>query len=391
MTKLSGLVRSAATTVLALGVFASYAHAEPGFIDPSDVSPESRAAKLPAEVRESSRSVLRGFVVSGAPMMVLEPTQYAGMVDFFENVKIESADPIRRSWGKIQALLIKSCIANQLSQCKTGYPHFGMGSFFLVEDKKTLVTARHVIERALPKLDGADESYCAAYKLNPPMILLDSTGTLLFDSINGTDTASIKTLGDENTIQASTQSATLAALGSPMARLIDNSLNDVAIIGLEKDISMKPLTWALESDSNQTFYAVGYPQITTGRKVLGVEDSNGTSLFITVGGLAAKNMPSTIKIGQLLNDQAGMQRFSEYLDEFDNWIVRTTNDGVHGMSGGPLLNEQGRVRGVVFAAHSQQMETFPTEQLWAVSSDAVSAVRDTVAANLDSVCAKFAQ
>ena len=91
---------------------------------------------------------------------------------------------------------------------------------------------------------------------------------------------------------------------------------------------------------NEPIFILGYPDLTIGRVDLGVEDSNGWSLRVSVG--VASEVQGFYRDGVLTRVLRTPDAIRAYCDQ----QLFVDVDATSGLSGGPMLNAKGEVVGL---------------------------------------------
>lgn len=102
------------------------------------------------------------------------------------------------------------------------------------------------------------------------------------------------------------------------------------------------------STSKETF-TVGFPYETEDRANFNAPDSNGYDQYVTVGKtLTAANFENFLI--EALGNTVAQNELEATLLQYKSSVIATDNDGVHGLSGAPLVNSKGEVLGVFGAS-----------------------------------------
>ncbi|HEY8270927.1 MAG TPA: serine protease, partial [Pseudobdellovibrionaceae bacterium] len=126
------------------------------------------------------------------------------------------------------------------------------------------------------------------------------------------------------------------------------------------DTSASPLqTSKLPSKVGDTVYLVGYPSETSNRTKVGAPDSGGNSLRISVGKII-----SFADWKQRTGNNFGAQTESLLQEN----LVFFDADCEHGNSGGPLLNANGEVIGIMMALYQDVQKGAPYRVCGAVNT-----------------------
>ena len=340
--------------------------ATPGFLPPTDPS-------LPVAVTRAAQSVFRGIVVWGDPALDLRPAQYDEAITRLQRSADTLPDAYSRQIGDLQAELVRRCKRFKLGRCLSGFPHMDSGTFFFAGDSQTLVGARHVVEDAIGGVEQGNLCKMAQGKLRIRLILLDAKNRIVLESVNGKTRTRVQAIGNPSLIGSADSIPALQGLGPDFADLADDLANDFVVIHSTRKPSVRALRWATESTQvSGTLYALGFPAQTRGRELTQANNSDGLSQYVTVGrqvsvlGTETNATPAAI--------EAYLNAHSE------NAALIADVDLAEGMSGGPVVDKQGHVRGVAVMGIKRNVELDLTDQIpevmWSVRKSAIDGVTE---------------
>lgn len=356
--------------------------AVPGFFKIDDKT-------LPPAVRKAAASVFRGVVLSGEPQLKLTPDQYDAAIANLEAQKVESTEPFELRLPRLQAELVRRCKNTGAPTCESAFPHIDGGTFFVVGDTHTLMTARHVIEEAVGSVNQTRLCEMRGNEVNMRLILLDQNGRIAFESVNGAGRALLKQSGEASLVSASAIIPELQALGEDYALDADDAANDFAIIQLNTEIAPVALQWSATLGArDETYFPLGFPSQTFNREMSDAANSDGLSLYATRGvEIAVAPMLFNDDGTQVPRPKDGVAPFVKALS--DNTLIIDSDINI-GMSGGPVVDSAGRVYGVAVLGFTDlpnvELDHAAPKSVWAVRPNAISGINDILKEFLNEAC-----
>lgn len=189
------------------------------------------------------------------------------------------------------------------------------GTAFLHGDRRTIWTNRHVIESHM-KLEPGQRAH---------VVLLDGEDRVVFDGREGSGTATIQTIGRPDAEYLSDVSEwALRSLAS-----------DHATLRLDRELPHAPIALSpLEPVAGTPAFLLGFPSIGTGREV-GAPDRQtlryGKGVVLGPSSRRFEHKGKTISRGD---------------PDYRRHVLTTSADTNSGASGGPIVDERGRLLGL---------------------------------------------
>ncbi len=315
--RLNLVLLSTCFTVVTIAAFK--ASAVPGFLKIGDNS-------IPQAVKEASKAVFRIYSQGG---------KFDQSLNMADATTVQAARELLKD-DRWELMQIEYCEKHKIQICHL-FVETGQGTLFLAKNQNTGFTNLHNFFQILSKQVQERNSVTRTEindTLNLTPLFFGTTDTEnQFNMFNPkTDFAQLIFFNPDVTLFDGTKEAMLKPLGR---------LSDVLQINFSKPHQGSFLKIADKKPKvGDKLYLIGFPIATGDRKLLGVEDSDGTSISFSAGKMIDVSTWSKLT-GNSLN--------SITLDLFDRHMILADFDCEHGNSGGPILNEQGEVVGIMMA------------------------------------------
>lgn len=321
-------VRLSGAVLLGLVLTFTAAWADQGLLPADD-------QKIPEKVREKFASVFRVVVLTqGADGKVprLPEKTYRGLEEQFSD-------------DGFMGDLIRKRGAHYREKGETEIPIEinSIGSAFLLEGGDRLVTVMHyfrggALEYAFTRMMRSREkaeirgilSDLTGGKVH--FLLFDMKGTLVFDTRNGTDIALLKAMPDLR--QPYSSRRVLNALD-----LSTVTSNDLLVFELNKKLGLPLILRDKAPEVGDALFAPGFSIKTTDReKKFKAKDANGFEIVCSVGKVIdAPILAQYTKTAPSPEEAEALEALTR------EKLLLGDIDGEEGMSGGPVLDEEGRV------------------------------------------------
>lgn len=241
-------------------------------------------------------------------------------------------EPVLRD---LLALQVSACIRDQVSDCRVRV-NFAQSSGFVTGDGQEITTAFHSVLRALknavPSAEAASLTVDRIKELDLPVLVYNHQGRLLSERRHRIRVARMSHKAVE--LVAAEDTKTL------------NPVHDFAVLSTEKYMGT-PLKRADSFHKGDGVFIAGYPMKTEDRASHQAADSDGKRLHFTRGGLIAVEKAYEI-MGKDWNEVPESLRTL-----WSTTALAIKADGVHGMSGGPVLNGNGEYIGIFTSSHDE--------------------------------------
>lgn len=300
-------------------LYAPTALSEPGFFRIDDVS-------IPAPVRQAAQSVFK----------LKTPDSETHRPAFVIDMQTEKEN-YRHSFGvdSYQQAQFEFCERTALRYCAI-FLDVGNGSAFLAEDHQSIFSALHNVSDLLAvqvekqKLFSHDEIRSRLLNVALPLVMQDHANELVFSS--KANMAVPRFLSANRDIYN-------LKMGDSTFKF---RLSDLIRMSVASPIGKNPLQISARPPKvGDRVYGIGYPAATFNRKAdFHAQDSDGVSLWISKG--------------HVISTEEFIRRTGYSFPEvvktaFDEYMVLVDFDVEHGDSGGPIVNEDGEVIGIMQA------------------------------------------
>lgn len=214
---------------------------------------------------------------------------------------------------------------------------------------------------------------------------MDVEGKLVLDSVNGPATTLLRAAGNPNLVQCAPEVPDLQLLGPDAAFTTDDATNDFAVIQMSSALPVTPLVFAKDTKVNKdSFFVLGYPSATTNRE----KNSDGKSLYATIGVESKIAPPMTDANGAQVSYDPELGK--KFIEAHSANALVLDSDLNHGISGGPVLDPDGEVQGIVVIGFKQNaaidLDASVPQSVWAVRPFAINGVRGVLEDFLISAC-----
>jgi len=237
----------------------------------------------------------------------------------------------------LEASQLRFCQRTNLRYCPI-FDAVGKGTAFLVENDRQIFSVLHNFNDffgvQIQKQDLIDRNEIRKVIRNIPIPML-------------------MTRNDESLAFTSKDNTALMDLFNPDTRLFDVKfgnnafmfkLSDLVSLNVASAMPDRPLKIATRlPEVGDVVYGLGYPRKTKDRhSTFGTEDSDGKQIWVSKG-----HVISTAEWARRIDpDMPPLVKLA-----YDAYMIMTDFDVEHGDSGGPILNEQGEVVGVIQAMY----------------------------------------
>jgi len=315
------------------------AQASPGFFLANDKTIPAAVASTSSHVYKLTSQggrLNRVVITSDAGQLKLAQDQFSGDDSWWQNAQLGY------------------CVANKLNVCPV-FDQMGDGSAFTLNTPDSMYTNLHNFYEVISANYSLDEDATSETilkrNLHVPLVFIlnDQNGK----SVVNTSKTTIGTLEFFN--------PSPLLLGKDIT-MMDSALgrvSDVVRVHLV-DTSAIPLQ-ASKSTTHigDTVYLAGYPSETLDRSKIGVPDSDGNSLRFSVGKII-----SFSDWKQRTGNNFGAQAESLLQEN----MIFFDADCEHGNSGGPLLNANGEVVGIMMALYQDKQRGTPYRVCGAINT-----------------------
>jgi hypothetical protein len=311
-----------------------------GFKLPSDPA-------VPLSVKTASASVLRIVPFLDNPW-IIKKELYPKARAVFKERQDFTADWLTN--------ILDECIRKEQDECS--FLFSAAASAFVAENPNTVYTAIHNFAQLFKTLDETIEKKDFAGKWETAKTIIGKTfNFLLIDTESGKNVVVYDSR--QPTTKARADQLMISSLIPLLAkvdvqeedRFMLRTVGDYLRLELDRPLKVTPLkihsSKKDEKFMGKTVYAVGYPERTSNRRALNATDSDGYHKYVTSGeviSFADTTSPPLIRSEQTKGERAYMEA---HVAVIDGLSISSNADMAPGMSGGPLLQENGEVLTVI--------------------------------------------